>query len=404
MANSTEMNNQSTRSLNLVMGSGSLYAKSSGPYLAVKGLADTLGRLGHEVTVIGTRDRWRSPQPSEYGSARAMAFGQVGPYSLHYAPGLGRWLDRAALPADIVSLYGLWLHSNHRLAKWAVGRNTPYLIAPSGNLSPVALNISRWKKKLSYHWFGRDLLARVSVFQALAPGEVDDIRSYGLKQPIVLIPNGVDVREHPEAEEKANAIRARFDSEKILLFLGRLHPIKGIDMLLTAWSALGRAKEGWRLAIAGPDNGSHKAQLEAMVRELNIGESVTFVGPQHGEDKAAWFMASDLFVLPSRSEGFAMTPLEALSFGKPLLLTTACDFPQARLAGAALEVEPTATAIRQGLQDALSMTDDQRRAMGEIGYRLVCKQFSQETIAQELTKVYHWMRGEAAAPDTLVSP
>ena len=146
MANLLDMNDASLRSLNLVMGSGSLYAESSGPYIAVKGLADSLGRMGHEVTIIGTRDHWNSPQPTEYGSTRALAFRQVGPYSLHYAPGLGRWLDRAALPADVVSLYGLWLHSNHRLAKWAVGRDIPYLIAPSGNLSPVALNISRWKK------------------------------------------------------------------------------------------------------------------------------------------------------------------------------------------------------------------------------------------------------------------
>ncbi len=230
-------------------------------------------------------------------------------------------------------------------------------------------------------------LAGASVLQALAPGEVDDIRSYGLKQPIVLIPNGVDVQEHPGAAEKAGAIRRRFNSERILLYLGRLHPIKGLDMLLQAWSGLGRARDGWRLAIAGPDAVGHQAQLQTMAGDLGLGDSVAFVGPQHGEDKAAWFLASDFFVLPSRSEGFAMTPLEALSFRRPLLLTTACDFPQARDAGAALEVAPAAAEIRRGLEEALSMTDGQRRSMGEAGYRLVCRQFSLEAIARELAEV-----------------
>ena len=391
------------RSLGVVMGTGSLYVESSGPYLAVKGLAQTLGRQGHDVTVVGTRDRWNSPEPAGYGPARALAFRKVGPRTLHYAPGLGRWLASEPPPADVVALRGLWLHSNHRLARWAAGRDIPYLITPAGTLSPVALGISRWKKWLSYRWFVREQLAGASVLQALAPGEVDDIRSYGLKQPIVLIPNGVDVREHPGAADKAGAIRERFNSERILLYLGRLHPIKGLDMLLQAWSGLGRSRDGWRLAIAGPDAVGHQAQLEAMVGDLGLGDSVAFVGPQHGEDKAAWFLASDFFVLPSRSEGFAMTPLEALSFRTPLLLTTACDFPQARDAGAALEVEPAAAEIRRGLEEALSMTDGQRRNMGEAGYRLVCRQFSLEAIARELAGVFLWMLGEAGPPGALVA-
>ena len=174
-------------------------------------------------------------------------------------------------------------------------------------------------------------------------------------------------------------------------------------MLLQAWSGLGRARDGWRLALAGPDAVGHRAQLERMAGDLGLGDSVAFVGPQHGEDKAAWFLASDLFVLPSRSEGFAMTPLEALSFRRPLLLTTACDFPQARDAGAALEVEPSAAEIRRGLEEALSMTDGQRRSMGEAGYRLVCRQFSLEAIARELAGVFLWMLGEAGPPGALVA-
>jgi len=144
--------NANHRSLNLVMGSGSLYAASSGPYLAVKDLAYTMGQLVHAVALVGTRDHWSDPQPMGYGLARTFAFRQVGPYSLHYAPGQGRWLDRGEVPADVVSLCGLWLHSNHRLARWATKNRMPYLITPSGKIHrftekparAVRLGIESW--------------------------------------------------------------------------------------------------------------------------------------------------------------------------------------------------------------------------------------------------------------------
>ena len=123
-----------SRSLGIVMGTGSLYVESSGTYVAVKGLAQTLGQQGHDVTVVGTRDRWSSPEPAGYGPARASAFRKVGPRTLHYAPGLGRWLASEPPPADVVALQGLWLHSNYRLG--AVGGRQGHTLSDHARGNP----------------------------------------------------------------------------------------------------------------------------------------------------------------------------------------------------------------------------------------------------------------------------
>ena len=190
---------------------------------------------------------------------------------------------------------------------------------------------------------------------------------------------------------------------KVLLYLGRLHPKKGLLNLLRAMHEVHRCADeqprSWHLVIAGWDQNGHRAQLEAFAAQCGMAGFVHFVGPQYGDAKRATLCAADAFVLPSVSEGLPMAVLEAWAHGLPVLMTPQCNLPEGFTAGAALRIEHDPQSISHGLRTFFSMPEDERRAIGIRGAQLAATHFSWASAAERMQHVYRWLLGMSPRPD-----
>jgi glycosyltransferase involved in cell wall biosynthesis len=169
-------------------------------------------------------------------------------------------------------------------------------------------------------------------------------------------------------------------------------------MLLKAWRQLVPDFPEWCLLIAGSGAPNYEQSLRDRVRELGLDSHVLFLGPVHGADKLRVLAATDLFVLPSFSEGFSMAVLEAAAKGLPILLTRECNFPELAKAGGAVEVSPSPAEIEMGLRRLLCLSDLERKAMGREGKALVERSYTWPAISRQMLAVYEWLAGAGQPP------
>ena len=331
----------------------------------------------------------------------------VGPRRFGYSPSLTDRLFSGGL--DLVHTHGVWMYPSIASQRWARRERRPYIVSPHGMLDSWALAQSRWKKRVAGALFENDHLTGAACLHALTRAEARSIRSYGLGNPVCVIPNGVRVPLRPVAPnppwEEAVGPEAR-----VLLYMGRLHPASGLTELLVAWSQLRLETSArcWKLVIAGADDGGeggHLDWLRHLCGGLGIESTVVFAGPQWGEARAASLARAAAFILPSRSEGLPMAVLEAWAGGVPTLLTPWCNLPEGFAAGAAMSIAATGPLeIRDALERLFWLPAESRRAMGERGRDLVRRSFSWDSAASEMKLVYEWVLGRGEKPASVMMP
>ena len=206
----------------------------------------------------------------------------------------------------------------------------PYLAYPEGSLDPWTLRYGYLKKKIWWHLGEHSYLQGAAAIVALTGAERDHIRSMGLTNRIEVIPNGIhlstleEMAGRSELEDKWNRLRGK----RWILYLGRLHPKKGLDLLIPAFAMLSRRFHDHVLVIAGPDEGGFSKQVQKMVEDFGIRERVLLTGPVYGKIKIGLMKGADAFALTSYSEGMPLAVVEALGCGIPVLLTQACNVPE----------------------------------------------------------------------------
>ncbi|GAG43150.1 unnamed protein product, partial [marine sediment metagenome] len=189
-----------------------------------------------------------------------------------------------------------------------------------GMLEPWAIRHKRWKKRLAWWLYQRRDLMRAACLHATAPSEAHNIRALGLGVPICMIPNGVDL---PEIDPMAGGGRYEgpgHEGHKVALFLGRIHPKKGLPMLIEAWARI--RPPNWVLWIAGPDESDHQTELAQRVVAASLSQVVLFLGPLDDPKKRSALLNANLLILPTHSENFGMVIAESLAHGLPVLTTT----------------------------------------------------------------------------------
>jgi poly(glycerol-phosphate) alpha-glucosyltransferase len=320
-----------------------------------------------------------------------------GPASFGYSPDLARQLRPKFQNNPLVHVHGLWMYPGWLARKLAAATGRPRIVSPHGMLDAWALRHSRWKKNLAAKVFENHNLRTAACLHALCEPEAKAFRALGMKNPIAIIPNGVDL---PEAgSQKPETGNPASSPQKTLLYLGRIHPKKGLVNLLKAWTVANRKSADWILAIAGWDQGGHEKELRRLSAECGIQDSIVFLGPKFGDDKAACYRNCDAFILPSVSEGLPMVVLEAWSHAKPVLMTPECNLPDGFAANAAIRIEPGVEGIARGLQDLFGAPHSALRTLGDNGRNLVAGRFAWPKIAVEMKSVYEWMLGGGPKPD-----
>jgi poly(glycerol-phosphate) alpha-glucosyltransferase len=374
---------------------------------------------GIEVTVLGSFDEFTQKDIAAWDPVTVRAFRTLGPKQFGYSSEYAEFLK--LYRPHLIHTHGIWIYSSMATHAYAKRLRIPYMISPHGMLDPWAVRNSRWKKIPAYWLYERAHLHGASVMRALCESEATSFRTFGLKNPIVIIPNGIDLPE----EEHVEVERLKVDKggKKTLLFLGRVHPKKGLPNALRAFAERIKAKSGrlkqecpWQLVIAGWDQGGHEAELIELCKELRIkferrasainrersDADVIFHGPAFGEEKKSLLRSADAFVLPSFSEGLPMSVLEAWSYQLPVVMTPECNLPEGFDADAAIRVETGVESIAEGLDSLFSMSDADLKEMGARGKELVRQKFTWQTVAEEMKQVYYWMLGGGTRPGSVI--
>lgn len=362
--------------------------------------AREFNRLGLNASVAGLADEFVAqdcaPKELPFVTGDIM-----GPKAFGFSPGLRDALYKSQGQGGVVHSHGLWMYSGTLARNLARRTGCPLVVSPHGMLEPWALRNSGWKKRLAGWLFENRNLRSAACLHALCEPEAADMRRYGLRNPIAVIPNGIASEDFSPLPDY-NAIEAAHPfakGKKRMLFLSRIHPKKGLPHLIKAWERAVKNHGEWILMVCGNDQVGHRAEMEKLSAELGLEKSVYFVGPAFGEPKLRLLAGSDAFVLPSLSEGFSVAALEAALCGLPTLLTPQCNFPELTAAGGALEAQPDVDGCEAGLRRMFSKSDAERKEMGWRGKELVLKSYTWREIAARLIRVYSWVNGDEKAPE-----
>ena len=263
--------------------------------------------------------------------------------------------------------------------------------SPRGTMAQAARARSRWKK-MFFSPLQKLAIARAACLHATSAMEYRDIRQLGLKQPVAVIPNGIDIPELDAPIDNGIPNRPRR-----LLFLGRLHPIKGIEFLLNAWSTLQKRHPDWELVIAGKGEHSYVQSLHDMVKKLNL-ERINFPGPVYGDAKRLLYCSSELFILPTETENFGMAIAEAQAHALPVITTHGAPWAGLVEKRSGWWVERTQQNIDDTLSVAMRMAPTALHDMGCRGREWMTTDFDWNSVARQMTSVYNWLHQGGEPP------
>ena len=303
-----------------------------------------------------------------------------GPAPPFWSPELRMQVRWRATRHDIALIRSCWTYVGVSASRECRRAHLPYLAYPEGSLDPWTLRYGHLKKKIWWHLGEHSYLQGAAAIVALSGAERDHLRSMGLTNRIEVISNGIyfsDLKEMAgcsELETQWEHLRGK----RWILYLGRLHPKKGLDLLIPAFALLSRRFPDHVLVIAGPDEGEAK-QVQKMVEDFGIRERVLLTGPVYGKIKIGLMKGADAFALTSYSEGMPMAVLEALGCGIPVLLTQACNVPEVVEEEAGFVVPPAVEKISQALGEIIR-DDRLRQEMGRKAKQLAKSRFTWDRV------------------------
>lgn len=298
------------------------------------------------------------------------------------------------LKPDVIETQGLWMFFSSAALKFKKKFGTKVVVAPHGMLDTWAIKNSAWKKKIVGHLFEYENLHKADCIKALCMAEYHSIREFGLKNPIAIIPNGINLPKGLTYDRQQDI--------KTMLFVGRIHPKKGIRELIEGLALAREANyelfDKWQIRIAGWDQLGHTEELIALTKAKGLNDIVSFIGSVFGKQKHEELCKANAFVLTSLSEGLPMSILEAWAYKLPVLMTNSCNIPEGFEANAAVSVETTPESIAEGLINICSMSNERLEQIGNNGYNLVKEHFTWEHIADQTHELYKWLTGVGKTP------
>ena len=332
-------------------------------------------------------------------------YSTYGPQIIGYNPKI-KW-DMLDIHADFGHIQALWSYTAYALHKWACQKNKPFLLSSNGYLDEWAMNNSRIKKKIALMIGFDKIITKASCIQVNSSTELNALRKKGLKNPIAVIANGVVI---PLKIEKSKvppwvSVETSF-GKKILLYLGRIHPKKGVDLLLAAWKlmTIQPSMSSWHLVIVGfkNDEDGYEKSCKNYVKFNNLDKSVTLLNGCYGEEMVACYENSDAFILPSFSEGNPIAVLNAMAYSKPILITDGCNIAASKNNEFGLNIQSDIESIARGLYDLSFLSNTQLADMGKSGRKYIEMNQSWSVIASKYARVYDWMRNPTPDSDDII--
>jgi glycosyltransferase involved in cell wall biosynthesis len=363
--------------------------RDGGMVPSILGMTGSLSRLRGGVTIV-------TPTPQRLDGTR------LAPELTLKGPEAD--LEQAIRAAEVVHMHGLWQIHTRRGARIARAARVPYLVAVHGMADPWALRHKRWKKRVYLALVEAKNLRRAACLHALSRPEIVHLRGIAPWTPIAFVPNGVDLAPFDNLPPRSvfEAEHPEIVGKFVLLFFGRAHVKKGLDLLAEAMGRIAPDHPEIHLVIAGNDDGAW-APFRDRMADHGLANRLTYLGHVTAERARPVWGAADAFVLPSYSEGFSMAVLEALACRLPCLITTACHFPELDAAGGGIEVTPDVDAVSQGLRELVERSPAERAQLGRAGRQLVEKSYIWDRQAECLASIYEWLSGGGPAPEAVIA-
>ena len=360
---------------------------ASGPSYTVPRLAQSLSEAGNQVElhVLDTvPDRVLFDEVHTYPSWKAFArFG--------ISPQMAAGLRRTAKDMDIMHNHSLWMLPNIYPGRAVRGKRCRLVTSPRGTLSDWALSRNRLYKRLVWTFGQGRVLRESACLHATAKHEWQDIRKFGLKAPVAIIPNGVDIPADPARPRDSHESRR-------VLFLSRIHPTKGVAVLLRVWRKLQSLFPEWELWIVGPTGAdAYSSQMLELAKSLDT-QRVHFPGEVCGARKDHVYYSADLFVLPTRSENFGIVVAEALAHGVPVIVTKAAPWEGLEEKECGWWIDAGEEALMKSMREAMATSPTELRAKGTRGRAWMETDFSWKRIGRMMSETYQWLLGGGEAP------
>ena len=447
-----------------------IQASTGGPSVSVTRLASEQAKLGHEVTLACLDYPHLGPQVRAQGVRLVSHKGNV--FAVRgrgWSPEFRRIVMEEAKKVDVVHNHGLWMWPNAYAREAAVAAGKPLIISPRGMLEVWSLGRSKLRKAVAWRLFEKKNLQSAAMFHATAASEArsieesfshgltridtdesdrpaplgrgkmlmpddlgtrnassneEDLRLTNLKLktatgvPVVVAPNGVDLPDLAQrpGRQVLEDTFPELKGRRWVVFMSRLHPKKGIDVLLRAWARQKDVASGsWRvksmqtetpshrntetphrgavLVLAGSDLIGYRKEIERIVRELGLEGSVVITGEVAGEEKECLLANADVFVLPSYSENFGIVVAEAMSWGRPVIASTGTPWKEVADVGAGWWIKPEEAELVKAMQEALGKRPEELQAMGAKGRALVAERYTWAAPAAKLVTAYSVLTG-----------
>jgi glycosyltransferase involved in cell wall biosynthesis len=366
-----------------------------GPSKVILELAESIGKLGINVDVVATNANGEKTLDVDLNQwiiqnhYRVRYFSYLNFIDYKFTLSMSKWLFNNVSSYNLVHTHAIFSYPV-LVAYWMCQlHKIPYLATPHGMLEPWALAYKIWKKKLYFNWLEKPALQKASAIQMLASTEAERIKNLHLKPPLVIVPNGIhreDFASLPDPEIFYHQFPETKD-KRLIIFLGRIDPKKGLDLLALAFAQAYQKFPDTHLIIAGPDNTGFLPTAQSYFINAGCSHAVTFTGMLTGNIKYAALAAATIYVAPSYSEGFSMSVLEGMAAGLPCVITTGCNFPEAGEAEVArivnIDVGSIAKAIIHLLED-----DQQAKNMGYRARQFILDNYTWDKILLKMISVY----------------
>jgi glycosyltransferase involved in cell wall biosynthesis len=361
-----------------------------GPPASVLGLCQGLQRVGVDVEVVTTTANGRdslppsSPAGEVYAGVPVRYVPRAFPKRFFGARIRGPLIESLA-HADVCHIHGVWNVPEWWASRLARGARVPYILSPRGMLQPKGMMRGRWRKAAAYALLEHRSLTGAALLHATSEQEASDLRDLRLDVPIAVVPNGVDLRD---AQDVSGGFRGRLGIPAdafLVLFLGRMHRIKRLDLLADAFAALRTSHPEAHLVLAGHDE---QRLVPDLMRRLSAHiDHVHAVDTLAGADKWALLKDADVMVQCSDSESFGLSVVESLATGVPVVVTRTCPWSEIETRGCGFWVEQTAKAMAAAL-GVLADDPALRARMGVQAAALARDRYSWDAIAPLMARLY----------------
>jgi len=363
-----------------------IHNEVSGPSYSVPSLSVAIKKLHYHIILITLFNKKNTPNwPLKIIQHKPNRFlSRIGWSSV-----ANKWFKNNTEYYDIFHTNGLWMFPNVMPLKLAFKHGKKCVISPRGTISKEALKFSKIKKLIFYIFFQRSILNKVDLIHVTSEDELKDVRKFGLNQPITIIPNGVDI---PKIEYKKDSKIFK------LIYLGRIHPKKGLENAIQAWSSVEKLFPNWVFEIAGLGETKYENNIKKIISDTGS-KSIKYIGPVYGKEKIKFIQTADILIMPSYNENFGMVAAEAMSNNTPVICGINTPWTKVTEVDCGWHIPNDSISIEKTFLKVFKMSKIELLQKGKNGRLWMRKEYSWEEVATKMLLSYEWLISKKNKPN-----